>query len=297
MTALSIRKATKRKIKLRLAIDGPSGSGKTFTALNLAKHMGWRTLLVDTEHRSSERYADEFDFDILDLNPPFSPDRYIEAISLAEAEGYDVVILDSLSHEWFGTGGILEMVDEEMVRQRTTQSMLGWKAVTPKHTKLLERLIRNNVHIISTMRSKQEYSIDKDDKGKTTITKLGLAPIQKEGMDYEHDIVGDMDITHHIVFNKTRCQALDGKAFYKPGKELADILKAWLNSGEEAAPSDYTPPQEIAGVTEDDLKELAELAKAKGIKNVVVRDMSVEKFGKGPRALSQEQFNLLKEML
>jgi len=201
MSQLQIRKATKKKLKLRLALEGPSGSGKTFTALAICKAMGWKTLLVDTEHRSSERYADQFEFDIIDLDPPFSPDRYISCIDMAEQGGYDAVVLDSLSHEWFGQGGVLEMVDEEMVRQRTSQAMLGWKVVTPKHTRLLERLIRNNVNLISCMRSKQEYSIEKDDSGKTTIKKLGMAPIQKEGMDYEHDIVGSLFILLFHFFN------------------------------------------------------------------------------------------------
>ena len=296
MSALTIRKATKKKLKLRLALAGPSGSGKTYTALRLAKEMGWKTLLVDTEHRSSERYADEFEFDILDLDPPFTPDRYISCIEAAEAGGYDVVILDSLSHEWFGTGGILEMVDNEMARQRTTQSMLGWKAVTPLHTKLIERILRNNVHIISTMRSKQEYSIDKDDQGRTKITKLGMAPIQKDGMDYEHDIVGDIDNTHHVVFNKTRCPALDGKAFYKPGQDLAKILNDWLNSGEDSKPEPViatVPEGQDEVPTEEDIAKLAALCKEKGLKPVTVRDMAIEKYGKGPKALNMQQFNEL----
>lgn len=298
MSQLQIRKATKKKLKLRLALEGPSGSGKTYTALAICKEMGWRTLLVDTEHRSSERYADVFSFDIIDLDPPFSPDRYISCIEMAEQGGYDAVILDSLSHEWFGQGGVLEMVDEEMVRQRTSQAMLGWKVVTPKHTRLLERLIRNSIHLISCMRSKQEYSIEKDDAGKTTIKKLGMAPIQKEGMDYEHDIVGSLDTTHHIVFNKTRCPDLDGRTFFKPGKDVADVIKAWLENGEDAKPEDFQPPQPAENVIgEEQLKELKDLADKKGLKLSAVRDICVEKFGKGPKSITLTQFNELKESL
>lgn len=234
------KQAIKHESKLRLAIAGPSGSGKTYTALAVGTSMG-RVALLDTERGSASKYADLFTFDVLELEPPFHPDRFIEVINAASAAGYDVLVLDSLTHAWNGQGGLLEIVDEISRRMRNPNSFAAWKDATPIQNRLIDALTSAKIHIIATMRSKQEYSQEKDEKtGRMVVRKLGMAPIQRDGMEYEFDIVLDMDIDNTAVVSKTRCSALTGRAIQKPGKALADTLQEWL--GGEPAPVVISKP-------------------------------------------------------
>jgi len=222
------QKATKQAAKLRLALSGPSGSGKTFTALQIAKHLGGKVAFIDTEHGSASKYADLFDFDVVNFDAPYHPDRYGNLLKMAEGAGYDIAIIDSLSHAWNGKGGLLEIVDEEMVRLKTKNSMPAWKKATPIHNALIENILASKLHVIATMRSKQEYLVEKDDKGKTQISKVGLAPIQRDGMEYEFDVWGEMDLENRMSISKTRCTSLTGKVIHRPGKEVAETLTNWL---------------------------------------------------------------------
>lgn len=235
----AFKKAVKHESKLRLAIAGPSGSGKTYTALAVASGLGSRIAVVDTEHGSASKYADLFDFDVLELTAPFHPDRFVEAIQAAGSAGYDVLILDSLSHAWNGQGGLLDVVEEIARRMKTSNTFAAWKDATPIQNRMIEAIVGAPLHIIGTMRSKQEYVLETVDKGGRTITvprKVGMAPIQRDSMEYEFDVYLDMDIENNGIVQKTRCPALAGRVMPKPGADLADILREWL-SGEE--PPDY----------------------------------------------------------
>lgn len=222
------KKAIKQEAKLRLAIAGPSGSGKTYTALAIASNLGKKIALVDTEHGSASKYADLFSFDVLEMKPPFAPDRFITSIQEAQAMGYDVIILDSLTHAWQGTGGLLDMVDQIAARSSSKNTFAAWKEGTPIYNRLIDSIIQSEIHIIATMRSKQDYAMSKDDQGKTKVEKLGLAPIQREGFEYEFDVVLNIDIDNTAIVSKTRCPALTGGVYKKPGKEIAEILVNWL---------------------------------------------------------------------
>lgn len=237
------KKATKAQAKGRVALIGPSGSGKTWTALAIATNLGKRVAVIDTERGSASKYADRFSFDALELET-FAPKTYAEAIRAADAEGYDVIVIDSLSHAWMGKDGALEQVDNAQRRQRTPNSFTAWRDVTPQHNALIEAIVSSRAHVIATMRAKTEYVQEKDDRGKTTIRKVGLAPIQRDGLEYEFDVVGDIDLDNTLVISKTRCSDLAEKAFRKPGKDVADILRAWLSDG--SAPVER--PQPVAHV-------------------------------------------------
>jgi hypothetical protein len=218
-----------------MAFVGPAGSGKTYTALKVATAMGGRIALVDTEHGSASKYADKFSFDTLALKT-FSPQTHIEAIHAAEQAGYDILIIDSLSHAWMGTGGILNMVDTETGKSKSQNAFTeGWRKATPIHNALVEAILQANLHVIATMRTKTDYVMEKDERtGKTVPKKVGLAPVQRDGLEYEFDIVGDLDIDNNLVITKTRCEALTGARIAKPGEELAKTLKAWLTDGAPA---------------------------------------------------------------
>lgn len=227
------QKATKTQAKLRLALIGPSGSGKTYSALAIATGMGGRTAVIDTEHGSASKYAGIFDFDVLELTA-FAPAMYVQAIHAAEEEGYDNVVIDSLSHAWMGKGGALEMVDAATRQQKTPNSYTAWGKVTPEQNKMVEAILACRANIFVTMRSKQDYVQEKDGNGRTTIRKVGMAPVQRDGVEYEFDVVGDLTIDNDMVITKTRCPDLVGQAFSKPGKDVADILRGWLGDGAPA---------------------------------------------------------------
>lgn len=230
MTNLSFTKATKTQSRLRLALVGPSGSGKTYTALTIAQHLGKRVAVIDTERGSASKYADIFTFDVLNLDT-FSPLTYVDAIKAAEAAGYDVLVIDSLSHAWMGKEGALEQVDNAAKRSSSHNSYTAWRDVTPMHNALIDAMLQSRCHIIGTMRSKTEYVIEEDERGKKVPRKVGMAPVQRDGLEYEFDVVGDMDLENNFLVSKTRCPALTGKVIKKPGKPLADTLAAWLSDG------------------------------------------------------------------
>lgn len=226
------KKATKRQAKLRLALIGISGAGKSMTSLKIASELGNKIAVIDTEHGSASKYADKFTFDVCELSS-FSPERYIEAIQFAVSEGYEVVVIDSLSHAWTGKDGALEKVNQESIR--TKNSFTAWGKVTPLQNKLIDTIIAAPCHIIATMRAKTEYSMEVEN-GKTTVRKLGMGAIQRDGMEFEFDIVGDMDIDNNLIISKSRISELSGKIFPKPDFEVTRIIKSWLEDG--AAPEE-----------------------------------------------------------
>lgn len=223
------KKATKHQAKLRLALMGVAGSGKTYTGLKIASELGGRVAVVDTEHGSASKYADLFDFDVLELES-FAPARYVEAIHAAEQAGYDVLVIDSLSHAWMGKDGALEMVDRAAKRYQNNK-YAGWGEVTPEQNKMIDAMLASRLHLIVTLRSKMEHVQEKNEKGNTVIRKVGMAPVQRDGLEYEFDVVADLDQNNYLTVTKTRCPALSEAVFHKAGKEVADTLKAWLSDG------------------------------------------------------------------
>jgi hypothetical protein len=240
---MQFKKATKKDARLRLALTGISGTGKTMTALQIAQALGGKTAVIDTERGSASKYADLFEFDVLELEK-FSPTHYIEAVQAAEDAGYDNLVIDSLSHEWSGAGGILEIHDSKA--KETKDSFRAWGSVTPQHNRVLDKILASRCHIIATMRAKSEYSITKDEKGKTSIAKIGLAPVQKDNVEYEFDVVASLDTNNVLTIDKTRCVALAGKQFDKDGKSVAEILANWLKGDGERSTSHATSKELIA---------------------------------------------------
>ncbi len=235
-------KATKRQSRARVALDGPSGAGKTYTSLilasELAKREKSRIAFIDTENGSASLYSDEFDFDVLIMKSPYNPEAYYNAIHAAEQAGYKVIVIDSLSHAWEGEGGALEMVDKAATRIQGN-SWAAWRDVTPEHRKMVDAILQSPAHIVATMRSKMEYIQEKDDRGKTVIRKVGMAPIQRQGMEYEFTIMADMDVDHHIAVSKSRCKFMADKVATKPDGKFWDDFIDWLYSGAEWIPESH----------------------------------------------------------
>ncbi len=229
------QKATKRAIKARVAFEGPTGSGKTWTALVWAAELGKRIALIDTERGSASLYSDSFDFDVLEMSPPYGPERLITALKDAEQAGYDVVIIDSLSHFWEGEGGVLDMVDGASQRAQGN-SFAGWKVGTPALRHLVDTMLGIDAHLLVTMRSKMEYVLEEDGRGKKVPRKIGMAPVMRGGVEYEFAVVADLDLEHRLTISKSRCSVL-ADAVLAPGraKDGADMFRVWLETGEPMA--------------------------------------------------------------
>lgn len=236
MAGIQFTRATKKQARLRLAFVGPAGSGKTYSALSVATALGGKVAVMDTEHGSASKYAGLFDFDAVEPET-YSPRVYIDTIRAAAEAGYEVLIIDSLSHAWMGKGGALEMVDAAAKRNQGN-SYVGWRDVTPLHNEMVDAMLAAPLHIIATMRSKTEYVLEENERGKKVPRKVGLAPVQRDGLEFEFDVVGDLDQDNNFLISKTRCTQLRGAVIHQPGPDLAATLKLWLSDGVALAGAD-----------------------------------------------------------
>jgi hypothetical protein len=250
--------ATKERAKARIALIGPTGSGKTYTALVTATGLGGRIALVDTEHGSAAKYADEFAFDTLPLTT-FEPPALVEALAVAAHDGYDVVIVDSLSHFWSGSGGMLEQVDNAAKRVAGGNTFAGWREARPLERAMIDALLAYPGHLIATMRTKTEYVVEADERGRKVPRKVGLKPEQREGIEYEFDIVGDLDHDNTLVISKSRAKPLSGLVIRKPDAAFAEAVLEWLNAGKPTpSASDYLTTATAPHATYEELRGLYE---------------------------------------
>jgi AAA domain len=182
-----------------------------------------------TPSGSARKYADLFEFDVLELDS-YDPRKLVDMIDAAAGRGYQVLCIDSLSHFWMGKDGELDLVDRIARRAQSSNSFAAWKQVTPLHNELVDRIIGAPMHILVSLRAKTEWVLERDEKtGKTAPRKVGLAPVMRDGIEYEFDVCGEMDQENTLIITKSRCPKLTGGVFGKPGREVAEILKEWLN--------------------------------------------------------------------
>lgn len=233
--------ASRKQSKLRMTIDGPAGSGKSYTAQRFAHILakGGKVAVIDTERGSASKYVGEapdgitWAFDVVNLTS-FSPERYTELIEYAGRAGYPVLVIDSLSHAWEGVGGALELKDKASSSVKNND-YVAWRTITPMHNRMVDAILQSPCHVITTMRSRMEYVQDINEFGKVTgIRKIGMSPIQRPGMEYEFDIVADMDWSHIMTVSKSRCSAVDGMKVEKPGQAFINKVLTWLESSTTA---------------------------------------------------------------
>lgn len=238
---VQIRKAQRKVTKARVGISGPSGSGKTLSALLIAYGMtgDWEKIgLIDTENRSADLYAETVkagvhipEFPKIDIEPPYTTEKYIEALKAFEDYGVEVIIIDSMSHAWAGEGGILEQKDQ-VAKAKHGNSYTAWGEMTPKQNRFVESILKSKCHVIATMRSKTEYILELNDKGKQTPRKIGMAPVQRDGLEYEFTLVFDLTADHMATVSKDRTGLFDGQ-YFVPTAETGKKLLEWLESGEK----------------------------------------------------------------
>lgn len=234
------KKATKQQLKARLALAGPTGSGKTWTALEWAQVLGQKVAVIDTERGSAALYADQFGFDTLAMSPPYEPATCVKYLRAAEANGYDVVVIDSLTHFWQGEGGTLDMVDAAANRMGGNK-YAGWSVGTPALRNLVDTILGVDMHVIVTMRSKMDYvevEVVENGKKRKKYERVGMAPIMRDGIEYEFTLMGDLDLEHRIIISKSRCSEL-ADTLVQPGRagEAAEAFLKWLETGVEVVQS------------------------------------------------------------
>jgi len=223
--------AKKSQRKLKALVTGPSGSGKTYSSLVLASELGAKIALIDTENASASLYSDKFKFDTAVMHAPFSADKYLLAMHAAVEAKYDVLVIDSLSHAWMGEGGILQQ--KEALDARGGNSFTNWAKANVIYQKLISGIIEAPIHIISTLRSKTEYSMKEDDNKRKSVVKLGMSPQFREGFDFEVDLALDFSADHRFVASKDRL-GLFGSDVYQMNHESAQkIVSFFKQEGEE----------------------------------------------------------------
>jgi len=237
---MQIRQAKRTKAKLKIGLQGPSGSGKTYSALLLAYGItnDWsKVLVIDTENNSADLYAHLGNYKVLPLEPPFTPEKYIEAIECAEksliagtAESAEtaVIVIDSISHEWEGQGGILDIHNS-----MAGNSFTNWGKLTPRHNAFINKILQTKCHVICNIRAKQDYVLS-EKNGKMVPEKVGLKGVTREGMDYELTLVFELDIKNHAVATKDRTGLFTGKPEFKINPVIGKWLLDWCEQGEPA---------------------------------------------------------------
>jgi hypothetical protein len=230
---MQLRKSNRSQAKIRIACQGASGSGKTYSSLLLAYGLcqDWNKIaVIDTENQSADLYSHLGQYNVLTLLPPFNPERYMEAIATCEASGMEVIIIDSLSHEWEGEGGILDIHGS-----MAGNSFTNWAKITPRHNALVQKILHSGAHIIATVRSKQDYVIT-EKNGKQVPEKVGLKAVQRDGLEYDFSIVFELDINHQTVCSKDRTQLFAQKIPFKIEPQTGQKIREWCEGGLQMFP-------------------------------------------------------------
>jgi hypothetical protein len=224
---MELRQAQRKQAKIKLALQGPSGSGKTYSALLLASGITEysKIAVIDTENHSADLYANLGDYNVLELSKVFTPERYITAIEVCENAGMEVIIIDSVSHEWEGSGGILDLHGN-----MPGNSFTNWAKMTPRHNAFVQKILESPCHIISTIRTKTDYTLS-EKNGKMVPEKVGLKGITRDGMDYEFTIVFDLDIKHYATASKDRTNLFMDKPPYVITPSHGEMILNWCNQG------------------------------------------------------------------
>jgi hypothetical protein len=270
------KKAERQQVKVKIAVTGVSGSGKTYSSLLIGRGLvgkDGKIAVIDTENRSASLYANVTDFDVLNIEAPFTVEKYTQAINGAVEAGYDVVVIDSLSHAWKQI-----LADKEVMDARGGNSFANWGKMTPKHEAFLTALTHSKIHLIGTMRSKTEYVIEQKEGGKTAPRKVGTAPVQRDGMEYEFTVVFDISAPSHIAeASKDRTGLFlttsDNKLF-TPTIQTGEQIRAWLDSGTELRNEpafEATEPKKEAPKTTEKAK--GDIAK---VKDAIAKATTIE---------------------
>jgi len=258
---MELRQATRQKAKIKLGLSSVSGGGKTYSAILIAKGLCGGDLskvaIIDTENGSADLYSNLGNYNVLPLRPPYSPEHYIKAIRECEEAGMLVTIVDSITHEWEGAGGCLDIIEELTQKDPKKNSYTQWRFVTPRHQSFVNAMLQSPMHIITTVRRKQDYDMSKQD-GRTVITKAGLKEITRDGFEYELTVNLELDIKHNAFASKDRTELFMDKPSFIPSEGTGKIILQWCESGVDVIPQSTTKEKIIVRLkASKDLNELA----------------------------------------
>ena len=232
---MELKRASRVRSSLKIFLSGPSGSGKTFSALQVAYGIAgsWEHVcVIDTEQGSASLYSNLGPFNVIELKPPFHPESYIEAIQIAIDAGMKAIVIDSISHEWSGKGGCLELHEKAVQSMKIPNSFTAWATITPLHQKFIDAIVSCPVHVICTARSKAEYLITERD-GKKVPQKFGMAPITREGFEYEVSVHLEIDQQHLAHCSKDRTGLFSNKEPFQITSETGVLIKQWSMGTDE----------------------------------------------------------------
>jgi len=236
---MEFKKATKEQSKLRLALFAPSGGGKTYTSLRIATGLGGKIAFIDSERGSASKYADRFNFDVVDIERT-TIEEYTKWIGEAEKMGYEVLIIDSLTHCW---QSLLEEVDQLAKTRFNGNSFQAWSVGTPKQRKFVDAIQSFKGHVIATMRVKTEWNMIEDERGKKKPVRIGLTPEQGKGIEYEFDMLIEMNPEHYATVIKDRTGKFQDQIIEKPSEDFGKQLVAWLQDGVPPREKPVVPKQ------------------------------------------------------
>ena len=228
---MELKRATRKQVKLRMGLSAVSGGGKTYSALKLAHGLvgDWTKIaVIDTETGSASLYSHLGDFNTIELKAPYSPERYIEAIKACESAGIEVCIIDSITHEWDGKGGIIEISNS-----MSGNSFTNWAKLTPRHDAFIQSILQSSMHMITCVRRKQDYEKTKDSSGKLKVEKAGLKEVTRDGFEYELTLNFNLDLNHHATASKDRTGLFMDKPDFVITEETGKMIKQWCESGVE----------------------------------------------------------------
>lgn len=234
---MELRKASRKKTKIRLGLSAVSGGGKTYSAILIAKGLCGdlsKVAIIDTENGSADLYAHLGDYSVLPLRQPFTPERYIEAIQQCEKAGMEVIIIDSISHEWEGKGGCLEIYEQLGGKYQ------HWAKVTPRHNAFIQAILQSSCHVITTVRRKQDYEMTKNSDGKVTVEKAGLKEVTRGEFEYELTVNLNLDVRHLASASKDRTGLFMDQPEFKPSEETGEKIAQWCETGEALPELDHS---------------------------------------------------------
>lgn len=231
---MQLRKASRKKAKIRLGLSAVAGGGKTYSALLIAYGLcgDWdKIAMIDTENGSGDLYCHLGGYHVLPLEAPYTPERYVQAIKECESVGIEVIIIDSITHEWDGKGGCLEIVDQIAQGSNSKNSYVAWGKVTPRHQSFIEAMLTSKAHIITTVRRKQDYEMTKDDRGKLQVEKAGLREVTRDGWEYELTVNLQLDTAHLAKASKDRTGLFMDKPEFVPTIDTGKMIADWCEMG------------------------------------------------------------------
>jgi hypothetical protein len=260
----TIRKATRQKAKIRLGLSSVAGGGKTYSSILIAKGLAKGDLskvcIIDTENGSADLYSNLGNYNVLPLTPPFTPEKYIESIKTCESAGMEVIVIDSITHEWDGKGGILEISNS-----MAGNSYTNWAKLTPRHQAFIDAILQSSCHVITTVRRKQDYEMTTNSQGKLVPQKVGLKEVTRDGFEYELTVNLELDIKHNATSSKDRTGLFMGKPDFQPSEETGKLILQWCETGSDPLKKPITDNQFKQLLERMDSGDLAAYEKAKDI--------------------------------